>query len=152
MVELKLGKRRFLIGVLLLGGIFLAGCNGEIARASIQQVGQHQLGFDHDGSPKDLWSDLDIEYIESTEIWYEIEIRKEGELLKEVICDPFDHEYRLMERHTDVRGVTKESFLAPMKCELGALPEGEIHLEIDLFAEGGRVRIFRADLVVKEGD
>lgn len=140
----------FLLLLTVIISIILTGCETEIARASIQNVGDFQLSFAHDGSPVQLWTDLDIEYIDETTIWYEIEIRRSGDKIADVICNPFDHSYRLMARHAEVRGVEKESFLAPMTCEIGDLPAGEIQMDIALFAEGGRVRIFRADLVVNE--
>ena len=145
------GQRLGLVMFLMVAaGILLTGCGAEIARASIQSVGEYELTFMHDGYPVDLWTDLDIEYIDDTSIWYEIEIRQSGDKIADVNCNPFDHDFRLMARRAEVRGVTKVSFLAPMGCEVGVLPKGETQMDITLFAEGGRVRIFRADLVVKE--
>jgi hypothetical protein len=136
--------------ILLMPVVLLVGCGTEVARASIQSVGEYQLSFDHDRSPVDLWTDLDVEYIDETNIWYEIEFRKNGDKIKDLTCNPFDHSYQLMARKAVVRGVTKQSYLAPMRCEVGVLPAGEIQMDITLYAEGGRVRIFRADLVVRE--
>ncbi len=48
-----------------------------------------------------------------------------------------------------VRGVTKQSYLAPLNCEVD-LPAGEITIQVSFLARGGDVRIFRADLVVNE--
>jgi len=140
-----------LIGLLvvLYGGL-LTGCGVEIARASIQQVGHYELSFEHNSLAVRLWTDLDVEYIDETTIWYEIRISQNGDLISDLICNPFDHGAKLMARRAEVRGVTKESFLAPMNCEVGDLPKGEIQLDIDLYAEGGGIRIFRADLVVNE--
>ncbi len=144
-------RKNWLIGLLLVfcGGL-LTGCGVEIARASIQQAGEYQLSFEHDSSDVTLWTDLDIEYLDETTVWYAVEISSDGRLITEVVCNPFDTDYRLMSRRAHVRGVTKESYLAPMRCEVGDLPQGEIRVEIRLFADGGRIRIFRADLVVKE--
>jgi hypothetical protein len=66
-----------------------------------------------------------------------------------LVCDPFDVKYEVMSRHANVRGTIKESYLGPMRCETD-LPEGELTLAVTFYAEGGRVRIFRADLVIKQ--
>lgn len=150
MVLVSLRKFGVLLFTLIISGVILTGCGVEVARAPIQAVGHYQLNFEHYRSHIDLWTDLDVEYIETTNIWYEVEFSQGGEKISDVVCDPFEHEYRLMARKTEVRGVTKESYLAPMSCKIDPLPEGEIRVDIDLFAEGGRVRIFRADLVINE--
>ncbi|MBN2043930.1 MAG: hypothetical protein JW757_02820 [Anaerolineales bacterium] len=131
--------------------ILLPGCGSEIARVSIQNIGHYEFEFIHTEKSIALWTDLDIEYIESTTIWYEIQFYKKGDFSQEVICNPFDHKFRLMSRETNVRGVTKVSYLAPMMCEVDLSP-GEYWVEVDFYAEGGRVRIFRADLVIHEKD
>jgi hypothetical protein len=144
MMQRRLGLLWF---IFFICGLFLTGCGPEIARVSIQSVGHYQLIFKHDGTPVDLWTDFDVEYIEDTEVWYEIQFFKPDDLVQELTCSPFNNDYKLMARQTEVRGVTKESFMAPMVCDI-ELPEGKIRAEIDLKAEGGRVRIFRADLVI----
>jgi len=128
---------------------FLIGCRQEIVRVRIQSVGEFEKAFVHDGSLVSLWTDLDIEYTDSTTLWYEIEFIKDGNKVAETTCNLFDTSDRLMERKVVVRGLTKESFLAPMNCE-SDLPAGEIAIHVNFLASGGDVRIFRADLILNE--
>ena len=127
----------------------LAGCSQQIARVRIQSEGAFEESFKHNGSPVTLWTDLDIEYIVSTNLLYEIKVLKNGDLVDTLICNPFDVSMRMMARRAVIRGVTKESYLAPMNC-IVELPAGEITLQVDFLAVGGDVRVFRADLVVNK--
>ena len=129
--------------------ILLAGCSQSLARVRIQGVGEFEKKFVHDGSPIALWTDLDVEYIDSTTLWYEIEFIKDSEQLTETTCNLFDTKERLMAREAVVRGVTKQSFLAPLNCKV-ELPAGEITIRVSVLARGGDVHIYRADLIVNE--
>lgn len=135
--------------LVLLISIILAGCSQSLARVRIQSVGEFEKEFVHDASPVALWTDLDVEYIDSTKLWYEIEFLQDGVQVAETTCNLFDTAERLMAREAVVRGVTKQSYLAPMNCEVD-LPAGEITIQVSFLARGGDVRIFRADLVVNE--
>jgi hypothetical protein len=129
--------------------IVLVGCRQEIVRVRIQGVGEYEKEFVHDGLPVSLWTDLDIEYTDLADLWYEIEIIKDGTKVAENRCDLFDTGDRLMARNAVVRGLTKESYLAPMHCEI-SVPEGTVLIHVNFLARGGDVHIFRADLIVKE--
>ena len=129
--------------------ILLAGCSQSLARVRIQGVGEFEKKFVHDGSPVALWTDLDVEYIDSTRLWYEVEFFMDGEQVAETTCNLFDTEERLMARKAVVRGITKQSYLAPLSCEVD-LPAGEITIQVSFLARGGDARIFRADLIVNE--
>ena len=135
--------------VIIFVTILLAGCSQSLARVRIQHVGEFEHEFVHDGSPVALWTDLDVEYADSTTLWYEVEFFMDGEQVAETTCNLFDTEERLMAREAVVRGVTKQSYLAQLSCEVD-LPAGEITIQVSFLARGGDVHIFRADLVVNE--
>lgn len=141
--------RLFLVAIVLVIILsVISGCaSNEVARLPIQAPGDYFIEFDHDGQPVELWTDLDIEYIEATELWYQIEFFMDGNLIQNVRCDPLSADFRLMPRETEVRGVTKLSYLAPMGCEVD-LPEGKIEARVTLHAQGGQVQLFRADLII----
>jgi hypothetical protein len=133
----------------LLIPVLLAGCSQSLTRVRIQRVGEFEKAFVHDGAPVILWTDLDVEYVDSTILWYEIEFLKDGEHVAETTCNLFDTGERLMARNAVVGGVTKQSYLAPLNCAV-SLPAGEITIQGSFLAKGGDVHIFRADLVVNE--
>lgn len=139
---------KLMIAALLITMIF-SGCSQELARVRIQSVGEFEKEFVHDGSSVELWTDLDVEYIDTTKLWYEIEFIKDGVQVAETTCNLFDTEDRLMARKAVVRGVTKQSFLAPMNCEVD-LPAGELTVQVSFLARGGDARVFRADLIVNQ--
>ena len=142
--------RLFLVVIVLAISMgLISGCaNNEIASLSIQAPGEYSTDFEHDGQPVEIWTDLDVEYIESAEIWYQIEFFMSDNIFQSVICDPLAADFRLMPREAEVRGVTKMSYLAPMDCEVD-LPAGLIEARVILQAQGGQVHIFRADLIIK---
>ena len=132
--------------------VLLPGCKSqELARLPIQAAGEYLGSFEYDGKPVEMWTDLDIEYIESTNVWYEIQFTLDGEIVHSVECDALTPQYRLMAREAVVRGVTKLSYLAPLKCDL-ILPEGLVGISASFHAEGGAVEIFRGDLIINYKD
>ncbi len=145
---MKHGKLWTAFGFILMM-ISLAGCGVEVARVPIQSTGEFSGVFQHDGAPITLWTDLDVEFIDDTQLWYEIKFSQSGDEVVTVLCDPFDVGYLVMSRRTHVRGVTKVSYLAPMKCSVN-LPEAEITINARLYSVGEQVEIFRADLIVNE--
>jgi hypothetical protein len=147
---MRMDLPRFFLVLIMLAILMslISGCtNNEIASLSIQAPGDYSTEFEHDGQPVEIWTDLDVEYIESTKIWYQIEFFMGGNLFQSVICDPLAADFRLMPREAEVRGVTKMSYLAPMDCEVD-LPAGLIEARVILQAQGGQVKIFRADLII----
>lgn len=130
--------------------VLLAGCGSEIERVHFEAVGEEEATFQSDGSEVAFWTDLDVEYAYGSEpsATYEITVYKKGDKVAELVCDPFDVRYQTMERHAEVRGTVKQSYLAPMRCT-GELPEGELTLKVH-FKVNARMTVFRADLVLRE--
>ena len=143
-------KRVRLIVLGMLALFLLSGCGEEIVRLQFQAVGENEVTFRHDGSPVKFWTDLDVEYTEQPFAYYVVTVYKRGDQVAEFICDPFDISIHTMEREANVRGVTKLSYLGLMHCEQ-ELPEGELTFEVE-FVVDGRMTIYRADLVLKDGD
>lgn len=134
------------IGLLML--FLLAGCGEEIVRVKFQAEGENQVELQHDGSPVTFWTDLDVEYAERPDAYYEIIVYKNGDQVAEFLCDPFDVQVEKMSREAVVRGTVKRSYLGLMRCEQD-LPEGDLRLDVRLIVDG-RMTIFRADLVLKQ--
>jgi len=131
-----------------LGMIFLVGCGGADKKLHIQDTGEYQVQFYHDGSVIELWTDFDVEFEEPLTMLYRISFYQEGELVTEVSCDPFAADEKRMQRYVENNGLVKVSYLGQMQCDVD-LPEGETLVAVQFDAHANRFKIFRADLIIK---
>ncbi|MEJ2758283.1 MAG: hypothetical protein P8046_07360 [Anaerolineales bacterium] len=128
------------------------GCSRtELARIPIQTTGQFDPKFSHPGGELDLWTDFDIEFSGEATAAYTIALFKEGDIIETLTCDPFQVEESLMTREVEANGLQKISFLALMDC-VAFLPAGSYSAEVNFSVEGENLKIFRADLILRQPD
>lgn len=126
----------------------LVGCGGNIAKMHIQQVGEYLVQFDHQGGEIEFWTDLDFEYRGDAKLEYLVDFYQEGQLVNQVVCDPFDLEDSRMTRNVELNGLIKQSYLAKMICAVD-IPQGATRAIVIFDAHGEDLVIFRADLILK---
>jgi len=127
---------------------FLVGCRESGNKVHIQSPGEFEVQFYHDGSALELWTDFDVEFVEPPAMLYQISFYQRGELVAQVACDPFDADEKQMHRYVEKDGLVKVSYLGQMQCSVD-LPEGKTLVSVRFDAQAGRLKIFRADLILK---
>ena len=137
----------WLLGILLVG-ILLVGCGRSGKKVHIQSTGEFEMQFYHDGSALELWTDFDVEFVEPLAMLYQISFYQDGELVAQVACDPFGTDEKRMHRYVENDGLVKVSYLGQMQCNVD-LPEGETLVSVRFDAEADRLKVFRADLIIK---
>ncbi|NIV16019.1 MAG: hypothetical protein GWN62_33595 [Aliifodinibius sp.] len=147
-MERKKVAQTFLIRVVGFGLFFLASCSSNIAKVSVQDVGEYQLSFYHQGGEIELWSDFDMEFKEPIDVFYQISFYQNEELVREILCDPFSVEEKRMTRFVELDDLVKVSFLGKMVCSVSLL-QGETVSVVSFYAEAEDLEVFRADLILK---
>lgn len=128
--------------------IYFSGCSSSGKMLDIQNSGEYEMQFYHDGSLIELWTDFDVEFVESITMVYQVSFYQGGELVARVSCDPFDADEKRMQRYVETNGLVKVSYLGQMQCDV-ELPEGETLVSVHFEAQADTYKIFRADLIFK---
>lgn len=145
-------KRIPLLILLLVLFLSVNGCSrNELARIPIQKTGQFETEFTHPGGELDFWTDFDVEFSGGASASYKIELVQGRVIVKTLSCNPFEVEESLMSRNVEANGLQKMSFLALMDCVV-VLPEGDYIAAVGFSADGEDLKIFRADLILRQPD
>lgn len=142
--------RRMWLLVIPLVMILLSGCSsgGNKIKLHIQNPGEYEAQFNHDGSAIEMWTDFDVEFTEPLSMIYQISFYQGNELVDQVSCDPFAADEKRMQRYIENNGMVKVSYLGQMQCNVN-LPEGETLVSVRFDALANNLKIFRADLIIK---
>ena len=136
--------------VILLAALLLGGCSSgsNKIKLHIQNPGEFEARFNHDGSGIELWTDFDVEFTEPLSMVYQISFYQGNDLVDQVSCDPFAADEKRMHRYVENNGLVKVSYLGQMQCNVD-LPEGETVVSVHFEAVANNLKIFRADLIIK---
>jgi hypothetical protein len=142
-------RRNFLILIVLITflSIVVTSCSAEVGRVHIQEAGTFEKSIILDGSSVNLWTDLDVEYSDLSEMEYKIVLEQPDGSTESLTCDPLDVVEARMDRDAIIRGKTKISYLGKMACRV-SLISGEVNVKVDFYYQGKDVTVFRADLVI----
>jgi hypothetical protein len=98
--------------------IFFSGCSSSGKMLDIQNSGEYEMQFYHDGSLIELWTDFDVEFVESITMVYQVSFYQGGELVAQVSCDPFDADEKRMQRYVETYGLVAVSYLGQMQGDV----------------------------------
>jgi len=149
MARSRLSSLSFLTLVSVLG---LAACGQEVGRVSCEQGTAKTSEFEIEGAkPAAFWTDLDVEYDGNPEMYYEIEVELDGEVVAERTCHALDVNTKINSVTSDMGNHHTRRWQGKMKCEPFELEDTatvKITSIFDVKGEGAAVS--GCDLVVKQ--
>lgn len=134
--------------------LFLMQCGSEIGKIPIKEIGpvsSTQIKIIGDKKIT-FWTQLDIKYDGNVGMNYFISFLKNGTMVSQAICNPFNVNIKIKSLITNLNDHHTKHYLGKMSCETSLPESGEytVNTQLMLLPDSPSPTLTQADLILKQ--